>query len=170
MSRSDDVRGQRGFALLELVAAIVVLGLIFAGFVSVYGTVLRHGAEPQLQTQAVAVAAAYLEEALGRAYRDPDNGLICGSQESERPLFDNVCDYDQLSLNGCTATSGSCPVPGNCACDRAGTPVDGLRAFDVTLSVNPGNLSGANGLHVQVQVDHDGLAGGVRLQAFRAED
>jgi hypothetical protein len=45
-----------------------------------------------------------------------------------------------------------------------------LRAFDVTLSVNPGNLSGANGLHVQVQVDHDALAGGVRLQAFRAED
>jgi len=170
MFPSDKVRAQRGFALLELVVAIVVLGLIFAGFVSVYGTVLRHGAEPQLQTQAVAVAAAYLDEALRSPYRDPDNGLVCGSQESERPLFDNVCDYDQLLFNGCTATSGACPVAGDCACDRAGVPVDGLRAFDVTLSVNPDNLSGANGLQVQVQVDHDGLAGGVRLQAFRAED
>jgi MSHA pilin protein MshD len=164
-------RAERGFALLELIVAIVVLGLIFAGFVSVYGTVLRHGAEPQLQTQAVGVAAAYLDEALGRSYRDPDSGLVCGSQEAQRPQFDNVCDYDLLSLNGCTSTSGACPVPGDCACDRAGAPVDGLRSFDVTLNVSPGNLSGANGLQVQVQVGHEGLAGGaVRLQAFRAED
>jgi MSHA pilin protein MshD len=166
---AQDQKPQAGLQSLKEVVAIVVLGLIFAGFVSVYGTVLRHGAEPQLQTQAVAVGAAYLDEALGRSYRDPDNGLVCGSQEAQRPQFDNVCDYDQLSLNGCTSTSGTCPVPGDCACDGAGAPVDGLRSFDVTLNVSPGNLSGANGL--QVQVGHEGLAGAaVRLQAFRAED
>ena len=160
-----------GFTLLELVVAIVVLGLIFAGFTSVYGTVLRRGAEPQLQTQAVAFAAAYLDEVLGRPYRDPDTGLICGTQEPDRPSFDNVCDYDQLSLNGCTSTSGACPVVGDCVCDRNGAPVDGSRAFAVTVDVNPVNVAGASGLQVQLQVDHHGLAGsGVRLQAFRAED
>jgi MSHA pilin protein MshD len=171
MHPSERRSAQQGFTLLELVVAIVVLGLSFAGFVSVYGTVLRHAAEPQLQTQAVAVAAAYLDEVLGRPYRDPDTGLICGVAEGARPSFDNLCDYDQLPLNGCTATSGACPVAGDCACDRNGLPVDGLRAFAVSLDVNPVNLSGAAGLQVQIQVNHDGLAGdGVRLQAFRAED
>jgi hypothetical protein len=62
-------------------------------------------------------------------------------------------------------------VPGDCACDRNGVPVEGLRAFEVTLNVNPVNLSGSTGLQVRVQVNHDGLAGsGVTLQAFRTED
>lgn len=171
MHRFEGIPAQRGFSLLELVVAIVVLGLIFAGFASVYGTVLRQSTEPQLQNQAVTVASAYLDEILGRSYRDPDTGLICGVQEPGRPSFDNVCDYDQLTLNGCMSTSSACPVLGDCACDRNGVPVDGLRAFDVTLNVNPVNLSGSAGLQVQVQVDHDGLAGsGVTLQAFRTED
>jgi prepilin-type N-terminal cleavage/methylation domain-containing protein len=161
---------QSGFSLLELVAAIVVMGLMFAGFVTVYGTVLRQGAETQLQDQALATAAAYLDEILAQSYRDPDTGLICGVPEAGRPTFDNACDYDQLALNGCTGTSGACPAPGGCACDRGGAPVDGLRGFAVTVAVSPSSLAGAVGLDVQVTVDHAALTGGVTLTAFRAED
>jgi len=171
MFRSENRLAQRGFSLLELVVAIVVLGLIFSGFVSVYGTVLKQGAEPQLQSQAVTLASAYLDEALGRSYRDPDTGLICGIPETERPSFDDVCDYRQLAQNGCTATSSACPVLGDCACDSNGLPVDDLRAFAVTFEINPVNLFGANGLRVQIHVNHAGLAGdGVTLHAFRAEE
>jgi MSHA pilin protein MshD len=171
MFRSEDMSTQRGFSLLELVVAIVVLGLIFSGFANVYGTVLKHAAEPQLQSQAVTLASAYLDEALGRSYRDPDSGLVCGIPETERPTFDDVCDYRQLALNGCTATSSACPVLGDCACDRNGVPVDDLRAFAVTFGVSPVNFFGANGLRVQVHVNHAGLAGdGVTLHAFRAEE
>lgn len=162
---------QRGFSLLELIAAIVVMGLVFAGFVTVYGTVLRQGADAQIQDQAIAVAAAYLDEVLAQPYRDPDTGLICGVPETDRPSFDNVCDYDQLAFNGCTATSSTCPAIGDCACDPSGAPLDGLRAFEVTLDVSPVNLAGSVGLNVQVDVNNDGLTGnGVTLRAFRSED
>lgn len=164
-------RCEHGFSLLELLAAIVVLSLIFAGFVSVYATALRHGSDGELHGQAVAIAAAYLDEAMSRPYRDPDDGLLCGAPEAVRPAFDDVCDYDQLALNGCTATTADCPQLGDCPCDRSGAPVDGLRAFRVSVDVAPLNLSGASGLRLSVGVTHDGLAGnGVTLEAFRAED
>lgn len=171
MRRFECRDSQSGFSLLELIVAIVVLGLVFAGFVTVYGTVLRQSADAQIQTQAITVASAYLDEVLAQPYRDPDTGLICGVPESGRPTFDNVCDYDQLALNGCTSTNSACPTLGICACDRSGLPVEGLRAFEITLNVNPASLSGSVGLNVQVDVDQDGLTGnGVTLRAFRSED
>jgi MSHA pilin protein MshD len=162
---------QSGFSLLELIAAIVVMGLMFAGFVTVYGSVLRQSADAELQDQALAIAAAYLDEVLAQTYRDPETNLICGVPEVARPSFDNACDYDQLPLNGCTGTSSACPTLGDCACDRGGAPVDGLRAFAVTVTVNPANLAGSVGVNVEVTVDHAGLTGGgVTLTAFRSED
>lgn len=160
-----------GFSLLEVLASIVVLSLIFAGFVSVYGTVLKHGSDAELHSQAIAIASAYMDEVLAQNYRDPDSSLVCGAPEGSRPAFDNVCDYDQISQNGCTSTSSACPAIGSCACDRQGSPVDGLLAFAVAVDVSPVTLSGGTGLQVSVAVNHTGLTGnGVTLQAFRAED
>jgi MSHA pilin protein MshD len=170
MSRVE-LHRQGGFSLLEVVAAIVVLGLVFGGFATVYATVLHQGAEPQLRSQALAIADAYLSEITSRPYRDPDSGAVCAGGEASRPLFDDVCDYAGLAANGCTATSAACPVLGSCACGRDGQPVAGLGAFQVAVGAAPATLSGVNGLQVQVQVTHDGLAGdGVILQSFRAED
>ena len=174
MSRVDEHRrpqAQAGYSLIEVVAAIVVLGLVFGGFATVYGTVLQQGAQPQLGSQALAVADAYLSEITSRPYRDPDSGALCGGGEASRPLFDDVCDYNGLVANGCTATSGACPVLGDCACGRDGQPLAGLNAFRVAVGVTPAALSGVTGLDVQVRVTHDGLAAdGVLLQSFRAED
>ena len=169
--RRPDIRLQRGFSLLEVVVAIVVLGLMFGGFVTVYSTILHQSAEPQLGTQAIAIADSYLNEITSRAYRDPDTAALCGGPEAQRPAFDDVCDYDALPQNGCTATSAACPVLGDCACGRDGQPQDGLPGFQVSVSVVPALLAGVNGLQVQVQVSHAGLAGNsVLLQAFRSED
>lgn len=162
---------EQGFSLLEVLASIVVLSLVFAGFVSVYGTVLKHGSDAELHSQAVSIASAYMDEVLAQNYRDPDSGVVCGTPEGSRPAFDNVCDYDQLLQNGCTSTSSACPAIGSCACDRQGSPVDGLLAFAVSIEVSPFTLSGGAGLQVSVVVNHSGLTGnGVTLQAFRAED
>lgn len=162
---------EQGFSLLEVLASIVVLSLIFAGFVSVYSTVLKHGSDAELHSQAVSIASAYMDEVLAQNYRDPDSGLLCGAPEGSRPAFDNVCDYDQIPQNGCTSTSSACPVIGSCACDRQGSPVNGLLAFAVAIDVSPVTLSGGTGVQVSVAVNHSGLAGnGVILQAFRAED
>lgn len=169
--RTTDARRQGGFSLLEVLAAVVVMGLVFAGFVSAYGTVMKHGGDAQLHGQAVAIAAAYLDEILARPYRDPDDGTLCGTPEASRAAFDDVCDYDGLPQNGCSAVSAACPVPGACACDASGIPIDGLAAFSVSVSVAPVTLSAAGGLQVRVDVRNDGLTGnGVSLLAFRSED
>ncbi|MGA8204349.1 MAG: prepilin-type N-terminal cleavage/methylation domain-containing protein [Woeseiaceae bacterium] len=162
---------ERGFSLLEVVAATVVMGLVFAGFVSVYGTVLRSGSDAVLQSQADGIAAAYLDEILAQPYSDPDDGAICGIPEASRAAFDNACDYDNLAQNGCTTVSGACPTVGSCACDRDGAPVDGLRGFGVSVGVTPASVGGVDGLRVRVTVNHDGVAGnGVTLDAFRTAD
>lgn len=168
---ATDLHRQRGFSLLEVVAAIVVLGLVFGGFVTVYATVLHQSTEPQLEAQALAIADGYLSEITSRPYRDPDTAAVCAGGEAQRPGFDDVCDYNALPQNGCTATSAACPASGDCACGRNGQPQDGLRGFQVMVGVAPATLAGVNGLQVQVQVNHAGLAGaGVNLQAFRCED
>jgi MSHA pilin protein MshD len=164
-------RRERGFSLLEVVAAIVVMGLIFAGFVSVFGAVLRNGSDAALQSQASGIAAAYLDEILAQPYADPDDGAVCGTPEANRAAFDNVCDYAGLAQNGCNAVSSACPIAGSCACDRDGLPVDGLRAFEVSVGVTPATINGVGGLRIRVTVRHDGMAGnGVTLDAFRTAD
>ena len=171
MRHFRSANAERGFSLLEVLASIVVLGLVFAGFVSVYATVLRHGSDAQLHNQATAVASAYLDEVLSRPYLDPDTGVVCGTPETARPDFDNSCDYHNLSSNGCTSTSSACPTLGLCACDASGAPVDGLREFTVAVDVTASNLSGASGLAVTVTARHAGLAGdGVILRAYRTAD
>lgn len=165
------IAAEQGFSLLEVLASIVVLSLIFTGFVSVYSTVLKHGSDAELHSQAIAIASAYMDEVIAQSFRDPDSGIVCGAPEGSRPAFDNVCDYDQVLQNGCTSISSACPTLGSCACDRNGSPVDGLLAFAVTIDVSPVTLSGGSGLQVSVMANHTGLTGnGVTLQAFRAED
>jgi MSHA pilin protein MshD len=161
---------QSGFSLLELVVAIVVLGLVFSGFASVYATVMQRSTEPELDLQALAVAEAYLNEAASRPFRDPDTGTVCGGPEPQRPAFDDVCDYDGLAQNGCTAVSGTCPL-GECACGRLGQPLDGLRGFIVGVDVTPATVLGTAALRVRVEVARAGAASEpVALETLRAQD
>jgi MSHA pilin protein MshD len=170
MPRSEPHR-QSGFSLLEVIVAIVMLGLIFGGFATVYATVFHEAAEPQLEAQALAVAESYLAEITSRPYRDPNTNGVCAGGEANRPLFDDVCDYNGLALNGCTLTTAACPTLGSCACGRDGAPIDGLKGIVVSASVAPATWSGVNGLQAQVQVTHEGLATNtVTLQSFRTED
>jgi len=170
-SRPFPRRTETGFSLLELIASIVILGLMFGGFVTVFAQVMRHGNDPQFLVQAQMLGNAYLNEAISRSFLDPQTGDACPVPEAQRPLYDNVCDFDQLSFNGCTATSSVCPQLGDCACDRTGQPLAGLAGFSISMSVQAATLAGVAGLEVNVQVDHEALEGaGVRLQAFRSED
>ena len=102
MRAESEYRRQGGFSLIEVIVAIVMLGLIFGGFATVYATVFHEAAEPQLEAQALSVAEGYLSEVTSRPYLDPDTNGLCGGVEANRTLFDNVCDYNGLASNGYT--------------------------------------------------------------------
>lgn len=166
---------QGGATLVEVVIAIVVLGVGIATLLSVGLLTTRHSADPMIAQQANAVARSYLEEALLHNFCDPDFSTDCPSActanacttcvaggAETRPNFDDVCDYQGLA-----DTSG--------AVDQNGNPVTGLEAFNVTMGVddNPGlnGLQGALGqvVRVDVRVTHDTLTDiDVRLSAYKA--
>ena len=170
-SRRESWRRQAGFSLIELVASIVIMGLVFGGFVTVFGEVMRHGNDPQFLVQARTLGEAYMSEAMSRDYRDPQSLDVCPVAEGQRTQYDNVCDYRDLSQNGCVATTAACPTLGSCACDRFGQPLDGLAGFGISMSVQPAALAGVPGLDIEVQVSHAALEGtNVVLQGFRSEE
>ena len=101
-----------------------------------------------LGLKALAIADAYLEEILLRAFYDPDLGAgggSCPAAEASRPLFDNVCDYNGLDDLG--------------ARDQDGNAIAGLGAYRVRVSVDTtstlNTLSGSsNVLRTDVRVTH----------------
>lgn len=142
-------RLRTGATLVELVIAIVVISIALTGTLMVMDQTTRHSADPMLETQAIAIAEAYLEEILLLPFIDPDldplTGPTCPPEETNRTLFDNVCDYRNTDDAG--------------ARDQTDAAVAGLEDYRVRVSVDTsatlGALSGSNTvLRVDVRVTH----------------
>ena len=148
-----------GMSLIELVVAIVVVAICLTGAFALVDVTVRRSADPMLERQATAIAEAYLEEILQHAYQDPDDASVCSAAESERALFDDVCDYDGLVDDG--------------AHDQSGTAVSGLEGYRVAVDVDRkatlGDLSGDSAvLRIDVAVT-DPLGRTIRFSAYRTD-
>ena len=80
----------RGVTLVELIVAIVVIGVALAGVLMVFVRNTSSSADPLIWHQAVAIAEAYLEEVLTKNFTA--NGV-----EASRDLYDDVMDYNGLN-------------------------------------------------------------------------
>jgi len=139
MSRVNGSGNSRGFTLIELVISMVVVSIALGGVLMVMNYTVQHSADPMLQHQAVAIAEAYLEEAMLRSFADPDG--IDG--ETARDLLDDVDDYDGLSNVG--------------ALDQEGTAIAGLEDYSISVTVVNtafNGISAANCKKVTVTVTH----------------
>lgn len=98
---ASPMRRAAGVTLVELIVAIVIVGVAVTGVMSVYFATIRHSADPMVQQQTQLLAEAYLEEILLKRFYDPDTGTVCtGTTAGEtRALYDNVCDFSALSNN-----------------------------------------------------------------------
>jgi len=144
-----------GFTLLELVVTIVIVGIAFVAVAALVATIGRGSASPVLQTQGLYIAESYLEEAMLRAYADPD-GVAEGCGVS-RDLWDDIGDY---------ACIGAPAVP----TDPSGVALPGLSRFRVQMRVgDPAVVGGATTRRVEVQVTHVDGGFDLRLAALRAE-
>ena len=106
-----------GFTLIEMVIAIVVIGIGLAGVLTVFNIAVKSSADPLIRKQMLAVAEEMMEEILLKPYA-PGAGTISGCN---RTGADNVSDYAGYNQ----------PI-----CDIDGTAVPGLSGYSVAVAVN----------------------------------
>lgn len=144
-------------SLIELVVAIVVVAICMTGAFALVDATTRRSADPMLERQATSIAEAYLEEILQQAYLDPDDGTVCPAAEAQRGLFDNVCDYRDLTEVG--------------ARDQTGALVPGLENYRIAIAIDSkAKLGALAGSTVVLRIDvtvSDPLGRPVRLSAYR---
>ena len=124
-------RRARGFTLIEVIIAIVIVGISLAAVMSVFIITSQHSADPMARQQAQMIAEAYLDEILLKRFYDPDSNSVCPGPEGSRSAFDNVCDYNGLS---------QAPT------DQTGAAISALSAYNVAVTVDSGSvdLNGVN--------------------------
>ncbi len=103
------MRKVRGMALVEMIIAIVLMGVAMAAFTSFLIPQVRDSATPHYQSRAAALAQSFMTQILARGFdehSDFDGGLIrCGddntqscsdnlkAEESDISAFNDVDDY-----------------------------------------------------------------------------
>jgi MSHA pilin protein MshD len=143
---------ERGFTFIEVIIAIVIIGIAVAGVLSVMNLTVSRSADPMIQEQAVAIAEAYLEEIRTKAFSDPD-----GSETGEgRATYDDVEDYDGLTDTG--------------AHDQNNQAITGLAGYTVQVTVQAEDLNGlgaGNAKRIDVEVTH-GSGVDITVSGYRA--
>lgn len=127
----------RGFTLIELIVAIVVLAVGLAGIMLVFTQNVAKSADPMLQQQAIALAEGYLEEILSR-YNAPN--CTASSSGGTRATWMAVGDYDGLNES---------PPK-----DIQGNTLAGLENYRVQVSAQNDTLGGVTGCKITVTVTH----------------
>jgi len=130
------LHSQRGVTLIELIIAIVVIGIAVISVLALLSSQASRSGGAMIQSQAEHIATAYLNEVLQKPFADP--GVVTG--RNGRHFVDN---YNGLIDNG--------------ARDQNNNLISGLGAFKVSVSVTPTALlavTAANCKRVDVTVQH----------------
>jgi MSHA pilin protein MshD len=147
-------RHSAGVTLVELIVALVIMGVALAGVVAVYTSTTRASADPVVVQQMQAIADNLMEEILMKPFAplDPANDAPGYRQGGARINYDDVRDYDGYGADG----NGN-PVAG--IVDVEGNAIAGLGRYTVIVHVTSVKLTGMtnpDALRVTVTV---GVAG-----------
>jgi len=100
----------RGFSLVELIVFIVIVSIALAGVLSVMNLTTKHSADPLVRKQAIAVADSLLEEI------ELQNFAVTSAPvaptQANRPLFDDIGDYNNFSTTGIYYFDSNVLIPG----------------------------------------------------------
>lgn len=165
-------RSQAGLSLVELIMFIIIVSIGVAGILTVFNLTSQKSADPQVRKQMLAVAEALLEEVEFKPFTlcDPDDpnaatavtsanctgGAGGANDESKLPLgpeagetratFDNVSDYNGLSVSPVSDINGGNSINGYSATVsvsqqqlEASIPLDA--SLRITVTVTHGNDS-----------------------------
>ena len=167
-------RSQWGVTLVELIMFIVIVSVGVAGILTVFNLTTQKSADPQVRRQMLAVGEALLEEVEFKPFTfcDPDDpnaanatssagctgGTGGANDESRLPLgpeasdtsrsvYDNVSDYNGLSLttvsdiNGNTINGYSSTISVSQQQLEASVPLDASLRITVTVTHGSDSLS-----------------------------
>ena len=140
------IKPVRGFTLVELVLGLVVFAAISASFYAVLVRIGASSADPVVQTQAIYIARAYLDEALLRA---PGGGC----QGPPRDEWIGIGAYGCINDEAPT-TPQNLPIPD-------------LSDYSVSVAVAPVTLGGTNLTQVDVTVTHSNAPINLQLTGYR---
>jgi MSHA pilin protein MshD len=142
----------RGFTLVEMIVAIVILGVGVAGVMLAFSTASRGSADPLVHQQMIAIAEEMLEEAMLKPYAPAANSVPAACA---RDTYNDVSDY-----NGYATTNKVCAIDG--------TPIPALASYSVSVSVSAGTLSGVSAAkRITVTVTHGSAS--VTLTGWRTD-
>ena len=137
-----------GVTLVELIVALVIMGVALAGVVAVYASTTRASVDPVIVQQMQAIADNMMEEVLLKPYAPgPAPGAGAGGA---RVNFDDVRDYNGYGQ----AIQGIRDVEGNA--------IPGLERYTVLVTVTPTALTNIantdDALRIVVTVSVNGSA------------
>jgi MSHA pilin protein MshD len=128
----------RGFTLIEMIIAIVVIGVGLAGVLAAFTGNFRASADPMIRKQMLALAEGMMEEVTLKPF-----AVGAGARAGcNRTNTDDVRDYDNYS---------------EAVCAPDGTPNPDLATYSVAIDVSdaPVTWNGANQtLKITVTVSH----------------
>ncbi len=143
--KTFSVKNSRGFTLIEMVIAIVVLAAGVSGILFSFTANIGKSADPMILQQGIIIAQAYLEEAMLKPYNDPDGETgTCEEGAGNRIQFDDVNDYDCIN-----DTAG--------ARDQFGGSLPGLSDYNIAVNVSTVNIGtpAVASRRIGVTVTHD---------------
>lgn len=110
-------RRMAGVTLVELVVAMVIVGVALAGLVSVYNRASIASTDPLITQQMLAIGETMMEEVMLKPYDSPTG------TESTRAQFDELDDYASYAKQAVT--------------DVDGNAIAGLERYQVGVTVGP---------------------------------
>ena len=137
---ASSIQRTAGMTLVELILAIVVVGVAVAAVLSVFVVTTQHSADPMGRVQAQILAEGYLDEILLKKFYDTTTSRVCPGGAGSHAAF--VCGYNGLSETPIAGYTASVAVT------SAGVTLNGMnnasviRVLQVDVTVTgPGSAS-----------------------------
>ena len=131
--RARSVRRAAGVTLVELIIAIVVVGIALASIMSVFVVTTQHSADPMVRVQAQILAEGYLDEVLLKKFYDTTTNKVCPGGAASHASY--VCGYNGLSEAPITGYTASVSVTSSGVTLGSLNNVSVIRVLQVDVTV-----------------------------------
>lgn len=149
---SSEGKAMRGMTLIELVMAIVILGIGLAGVLLAFSTVVRSSADPLIRKQMLAIAEQMMEEICLKPYVQAETHLPTAN--CARDTWNAITDYNSYDSSASNCVSGGPPGTASIY-DVTGSPIASLAGYSVSVVLDGSPLAGiAEAKRITVTASH----------------